>query len=66
MANPTPGDADYYDYVTKTGKYATKKKSSTTKKKPMAKKKDMLSEATSDAEKRKKQFSGGLAGMLGL
>ena len=72
---PTPGDADYYDYVTKNGKYAPVK---TTKKpvakpttkvlgsKPKSASEKMLETAEADAKRRKEQYSSGLAGMLGL
>jgi hypothetical protein len=70
MKNPyKPGTVEYLDWATEQHTRATSPKTKEVKKvqkKPMAKKKDKLSEAFSEAEKRKKKYSGGLAGMFGL
>lgn len=70
MKNPyEPGTDEYLDWATEQHTRAMSPKPKEKKKiikKPMAKKKDKLAEAMSAAEKRQKQYTGGLAGMLGL
>lgn len=70
MKNPyEPGTDEYLDWATEQHTRATSpkpKEIKKIKKKPMAKKKDKLSDAFSKAKERQKQYTGGLAGMLGL
>ena len=64
MAAPTPGDADYYDYVTKKGKYAPKTAVKKTIPKPAANAKSAFGEGKlgrqlAYSQKRRKDLSSG-------
>ena len=65
--NPTPGDIDYYPFITKTGKYDPKNKSMSVdqNKSGLAKSlnDDKIKQAEDEAKRKQKDLGSGLGGI---